>query len=431
MQRSKKIHKKSKIMIKLTKSIKTNVGVLCLVILSFLYSCEVEKIEPAKPVPDVEETDPTNQGSEEEKKPINEKITEIGTGSGNLEIKDIENQKYSIKAGTYKSINIENIKNIKIDGLGKVKINNGDIKIKNINGLTISGLTIENRSQPVIYISENADNLTLKDLVIKNITNSVISFSKNEKYDGSPQSFSENIHLINIQAENVGTLFGSQGGIKENGFYGLIKGFKLTNSKIINSPRLSNGIYLGLAEDYEISNNVINNVNTNNNEHNGIFHVLGNGKIFGNKVTNHQGNLTRAWLFSITKPGTVEIHNNIVYNSTRYGAFELQVPPKIKALSTFKPANAKVYNNTVGKLNTGEPKYFEGRLLDLYQTYGNVEIYNNLIFNLRDNILLNNMSNPKDTKIIKNSDNLYFKNQNDAVSDLTNFKSKISNIGAL
>src|SRR5690606_7353759 len=131
-------------------------------------------------------------------------------------------------------------------------------------------------------------------------------------------------------------------------------------STITNSPILSNAIYLGLAENYTISNNIINNVNTNNNEHNGIFFAKGNGKIFGNKITNHQGNAVRAWLFSISNTNAlVEIYDNIVYNSTRYGAFELQVRDDIKALPTFKPANAKIHNNTVGRLNTGEPKYFE------------------------------------------------------------------------
>src|SRR5690606_32028546 len=125
----------------------------------------------------------------------------------------------------------------------------------------------------------------------------------------------------------------------------------------------------------------------------------------------------------------VEIYDNIVYNSTRYGAFELQATPSIRELSTFKPANAKVYNNTVGKLNTGTPKFFEGRLLDLYNTDGTVEIFNNLSFNNRDEHLINKMSGPN-TKIIKNENNKYYWNSNEAVFDLNTFKSKISGIGA-
>src|SRR5690606_19393391 len=128
----------------------------------------------------------------------------------------------------------------------------------------------------------------------------------------------------------------SQGDVKEDGFYGLIKGFKLTNSIVKNSPKLNGLTSLGLAENYEMSNNVVDNVNASPkypnglNTHNGIFYAKGNGKIFNNKVTNYQGSVVRAWLLSITKAGVVEIHDNIAYNSTRYGAFELQVPPYIE-----------------------------------------------------------------------------------------------------
>jgi len=192
---------------------------------------------------------------------------------------------------------------------------------------------------------------------------------------------------------------------------------------------------VGCVEDYEVSNNVVNNVNKSdnypngNNNHNGIFHLNGNGKFFKNKITNHQGNGLRAWLFSITKPASVEIYDNIIYNSTRYSAFELQVPPYMEVLASFKPADAKIYNNTTGKLNTGQPKYYEGRIVDIYQTHGNVEVYNNLYFNMLDNEVSLNQSNPKDTKV-KESNNLYFKNAADAILDLVNFKSKSPGVGA-
>src|SRR5690606_22194987 len=118
-----------------------------------------------------------------------------------------------------------------------------------------------------------------------------------------------------------------------------------------------------------------------------IFFARGNGKVHNNRITNHQGNAVRAWPLTISEPGEIEIYNNIVYNSTRYGAFELQVNDITKSITWFKPANAKIYNNTVGRLNTGRPKFFQGRLLDLYQTYGEVELYNNLSFDMFDSVL--------------------------------------------
>ena len=106
--------------------------------------------------------------------------------------------------------------------------------------------------------------------------------------------------------------------------------------------------------------------------------------------------------------------------------FELQVPPYIKESALFKPATARLYNNTVGRMNTSK-KTFPGRLLDLYNTYSTLELYNNLLFEDNDDIVLNNMS---DTKITTNSNNIYKANYYDAVMDLTNFVSKVQSVGA-
>lgn len=433
------------------KAVSTSLPILACLILLFASSCEVEKIDPVAPAEVVEEpsqdaeTDSKNDsesdedsdtGSDKDSTGGDDKLEVIGSGSGTLVLKDIENKKYSIKPGIYSSFQLENIKSTSLEGFDKVKIKNGSIYMSRVNGLTLSGVMIEDSDQPAISIYDEANDLTIKNLSLKNIRNSAIRFLLDKRYDGSPASYSRNIHLINIKAENIGSLFGTKGEIKSDGFYGLIKGFKLTNSSIINSPRLSNGVYIGCVEDYEISNNIINNVNKSekytdgNNDHNGIFHVNGNGKIFKNTITNHQGNGVRAWLFSIAKPNAqVEIYENVVYNSTRYSAFELQVPPYMKALPSFVPANAKIYNNTIGRLNTGEPKFYEGRVVDIYQTYGNVAVYNNLYFNMRDNIISLNQSNENDTKV-KESNNRYFKQASDAVFDLTSFKSKVPGIGA-
>lgn len=394
-----------------------------------LQACEVEQIEPAKPESETEE--PKLDESKEPVKPDSsiQNSEVIGKGSGDLIIKNVQEKKYSIKPGTYKSITIEKVSNISIDGKNSVKVSGGMIHIVNTEGVTLSGVTIENNDKG-INISEKANNLTLKDLKLKNLPTYGISFKIARKYDGSESSLSKNIHLINIHADNVTAFFSSDGGIKNDGFYGLIRGFKLANSTIVNSPRLRSAVYLNAGEDYEISNNVVNNVNTANNDHNGIFHLKGNGKIFGNKISNHQGNGVRAWTFSTTKANSlVEIFDNIVYNSRRYSAFEVQVTPSIKNMKAFKPANSKIYNNTVGRMNTGQPKFYEGRVIDIYQTWGSVEVYNNLYFENRDNLVSLNHSNSKITQV-KESNNKYIQKSQDAVIDLISFRSKHANIGA-
>lgn len=409
-------------------------GLLSCFFLFFMYSCEVEKIEPAKPVEEENVIDSTEVDKEEEEKAQDSSSTEkgnrdtkiIGTGSGNIIINDSDGINYTIKPGHYTYMEFNNVSNSIIDGLEKVTVSGSIINMTNIDNVIFQNLSIEN-SPKGIKVHNRANNLTFNNLKLKNASG--INFSVNKKFDGSASSYSHNIVLTNIHAENTGLLFYSEGGIKKDGFYGLIKGLKIANNTVLNSPNYGSGVYVNLAEDFEISDNVVNNVNSQNSNHNGIFHVKGNGKIFNNKVTNHSGNAVRSWLFSITKPDAlVEIYNNIVYNSERYSAFEVQVTPGIKRMASFKPAHAKIYSNTVGKMNSGA-KYYEGRIVDIYQTYGTVEVYNNLYFDMRDHVVSLNQSNPNDTKV-EERNNKYFENASEAVIDLKSFRSKVPGIGA-
>ena len=363
--------------------------------------------------------------------PLSGETMVVGNGSGELILNDLTNKKITIKPGTYANFQFKNFKNVTIDGAHNVKIKGGGVHLTNMAGVTLMNFDVENSPYRAVDVYNVAHDLILKNLNLTNIGDVCMVFHANETYNGQSSSYSQNIQLLNIVADNISTFFGGSGGVTSNGFTGLIKNFKMSNCTIKNSPTLADGVFLGCAEDYEISNNRIENVNSKQGNHNGIFHLQGNGKVFNNTCTNHQGNMVRAWMCSITKPGSVEIYNNVVWNSTRYGAFELQVPPSLKAKKSFKPGIvAKVYNNTVGQLNTGAPKYFEGRLLDLYTLYAPVEVYNNLVFNNRDILILNNMSDRKVTPITKNSNNVYKDNASDAVEDLVTFRSRISGVGA-
>src|SRR5690606_38703176 len=114
-------------------------------------------------------------------------------------------------------------------------------------------------------------------------------------------------------------------------------------------------VFVPNVQDYDIHHNIVNNVNPSNNNHNGIFQMIGNGKFHNNKLTNFQGNAIRAWVFSRgTSPSTIEIYNNITYNTRKYGAFEIQGFDRyiISGKTTF--VNAKVYNNTAGKMNVSK-----------------------------------------------------------------------------
>src|SRR5690606_41874215 len=101
-------------------------------------------------------------------------------GSGYLILKDSKDKNYSIKAGTYSGVNLSNLQNVNITGLDKVKITGGTIDIGNVDGVTLSDLSIENHNQAAIYVHTSADNLTRKNLKLKNISNYGIRYDINK-----------------------------------------------------------------------------------------------------------------------------------------------------------------------------------------------------------------------------------------------------------
>src|SRR5690606_4804215 len=115
------------------KPIKLTMGAVSFLILFLFYSCEIERIDPAVPVEDVEEPtlespdsetdkgdddDTVQDSTESDEDPAggDQKLEVIGSGSGKLVIKDIENKRYSIKPGTYSSFHLENIKSTTLEG---------------------------------------------------------------------------------------------------------------------------------------------------------------------------------------------------------------------------------------------------------------------------------------------------------------------------
>lgn len=391
----------------------------------------------------------------------NQRTFIVGTGSGDLKIDGtniytngtkitLQNGDIiKIKGGSYNSITLTKITvpdgapPVTIQNSGTVELSNGNkpLMVTNANNLIIAGngtpnvdkgFRFINNPYRAVILNGKINNFTIRDMYFENIGDLGIIYEDLGKlvYDGSDNSFAQNLKFLNLYGNNVHTFIVLPGKLSNTDYYGVVKGLEIAGVSIVNSPELSTGVIVCNGYDYNIHNNYVNNINTAVDNHNGIFFLYGFGKFYNNFVSNHQGNAIRAWLYSIDNVmGTVEIYNNIVFNSRRYGAFELQVPETIKQLSLFKPANAKVYNNTAGSLNTGVPKYFEGRLLDLYMLYGGtLEIKNNLLFNDNDELFINNMS---DTKIIVNENNIYKKNTFDAVSDLTNFTSKFAGVGAV
>jgi len=377
---------------------------------------------------------------------------EVGTGSGYLTIDgtvlDLSTIKLiKIKGGTYKGIYIKNIAGtiaapITIKNNGQVIITEG-METDNAVNVAIEGdanpeikygFSFENIALRAIKLNRRIEGVTFKSMSFKNVLDYCIAGEKSNgeiAYDGSAATRNERLKILNCRFDNAGSIV-FNGALDKNTStdVGLFKDVEIAYNDFSNT-NAGTLCSFGNVQDYNIHHNTVNNVNPTNNNHNGIFYMQGSGNFHDNKLTNYQGNSIRMWLYSRgSNPVTVEIYNNICYNTRKYGGFEVQGFDRniYAGKSTF--ANAKVYNNTVGHMNTS--KDWEGQVLDLYNFGGTLEFFNNLGFDLvRVNLpvvgMINNMSN---TKISLESNNKYTNSQQEAVVDLNSFASRFSGIGA-
>lgn len=401
-------------------------------------------------VPEVPVTPPPNPNTGTDV-PADAIILDLGLGQGNLTIdgktlKISDNTLIRVKGGDYKSITIKNIlassdKPVFIKNDGLVTIS-GSMQTDNISNVIISGdyksdikygFSFSNISFRAIQMNGKMSGVTIKNMSFKDVRDYCISGEKTNgtslPYDGTAASRIENFKILNCLFDHTGAI--SFGGNLYNGTEdsGLFKNVEIAYNMFQNSDP---GTFCSFSnvQDYNIHHNVVNNVNLNNTNHNGVFFMQGNGSFHDNKLTNYQGNAIRMWLYSRgTMPVTVEIYNNICYNTKKYGGFELQAFERNMSPGKTTYANAKVYNNTVGKMNTSRD--WEGQVLDLYNTGGTLEYYNNLGFDLYGNRAIGNMiNNMSDVKIIKESNNKYLTSQSAAVNNLTTFVSLFAGIGA-
>src|SRR5690606_35928566 len=180
--------------------------------------------------------------------------------------------------------------------------------------------------------------------------------------------------ILNCRFDNTGSvIFG--GTLNKSEDTGLFKDVEIAYNVFQNTNKGSLVVFTNV-EDFDIHHNIVNNVNAKNNNHNGIFHMHGNGNFHHNELTNYQGNALRLWCYSRgNTPKTVEIHHNICYNTRKYGAFEIQAFDRNMVPGKTTYVNGKVYHNAVGKMNTA--KDWDGQILDLYNMRGGtLEYYN-------------------------------------------------------
>ncbi|MGN7205942.1 hypothetical protein ACTHQF_16840 [Pedobacter sp. SAFR-022] len=386
--------------------------------------------------------------------PADAKLINIGVGYGNLMIDGntlniTGNAKILIMEGAYQTVTLKNLiaqdgYRIYVKGSGVVSVTES-MYTDNLKNVTISGeinddikhgFKFQDIKYRAILMNGSLTGVTLKNLQFKNVSNYVIAGERSNgqdfRYLGTPETRTQKFKILNCIFENAGTIsFGGSFDKNKGEDTGFFQDVEIAYNTFQNTDAGSVCSFTNV-QNYNIHHNVVNNVNFTNNNHNGIFFMEGSGSFHDNKLTNYQGNAIRMWLYSRGNvPETNMIYNNICYNTRKYGAFELQAFERQIAPGKTTFVNAKVFNNTVGRMNTS--KDWDGQILDLYNTGGSLEFYNNLGFELVSNTAQpsNMIHNISGVKPLVDKNNLYYKTLNDAVYDNVNFKSKVPGIGAL
>ncbi|KIO78769.1 hypothetical protein TH53_01355 [Pedobacter lusitanus] len=337
---------------------------------------------------------------------VYKRTVNIGTGSGSLVFDGATfavqcNDLIKIKGGSYSSITIKNVISadgcpitFKNDGLVEVAGDYNAMSLSNLKNVVISGDGTAGLSKGFLFrdniyravvITGTLDKFTFQNAAFKNVKDLDISFKYNAVYDGTESSYSKNLKFLNISCDNTNQ-FMTTGGYIENGVvYGLVKDIEIANVDFQNAPDVGTVVFMGNAEDYNIHNNRINNINTANNNHNGIFQIAGNGRFHDNYISNHQGNSIRAWGHTVgSTPKDILIYNNIVINSRKYSGFEVQAYADRIVSGKTTYVNAIVFNNTCGNLNLSND--WQAAVVDVYSLQGGkCDVYNNLGYNFKPN----------------------------------------------
>ncbi|WP_428661640.1 hypothetical protein [Runella sp.] len=369
----------------------------------------------------------------------------VGTGSGNLSVDGGSlgirpGEIIAITPGTYTDLSFSNLTGtpsqpITLVANGSVEISGGGLSLENVSNLVITGYK---KSKNIFFHDVNyraitlsgsiPHGLTLEGIRLKNVNDYAISYNNPTPYDGTDATAFTDFKLLNCEFENTGPIHIDGGLNKLSGAInnGFCKNPEIAYCTFKNCPTSETLLYMGNVEGCDIHHNTLDEINANTEKHNGIFLLLGNGSVHHNKCTNHQGNFVRFWPFSQgTKPKEVLLYNNIVWNSRKYSALEVQSFENniIPGISTY--CNVKVFNNTVGKMNTTKPTVFVGVVVDVYNLQGgDIQIFNNLSFNQVETSSKDNVwSQQSSTTPSLNTNNRYFATSSMAgLTDEVSFK---------
>jgi hypothetical protein len=251
------------------------------------------------------------------------------------------------------------------------------------------GFICQNNSYRPTTITAVNRNMVFEYLSYRNIGDYSITITDKalKIWDGTDASLQgENLKFMYCKFDNCnGQVFTVDGDITKTNIIGLQKQFEVGFCTFINCNS-GDICFAAAADKYRVHDNYFNNINSTNNNDNGLFHMVGNGDFYQNFATNYQGHLIRMWTISFGKtPEDCLLYNNISFGSRKYSPFEWQSTSGLNVVAAPNTTycNIKINNNTSGNLNTSQTNSFDACLVDNYDmpVGSNLEVYNNLLYN--------------------------------------------------
>lgn len=414
---------------------------LCFVLSGFMVassSCNrpIESLLPSSQ--DSVDAEKPSPPDEDDIPPSNPVGPVVHMGEGNNEDMVIDGEKTHfdchttvyIKGGNYRSITIKNVQQaagcpVTFTNDGLIILKNAEMRISNASHITVTGdvangdskgFSFLDNSYRALVLSDRIHHVTLSNMSFSNVRDYVISYNNQTIYKGTDETATKDLRIRKMDCEKSGPFInfsGSKNGSTVNGMY---RGLEIAYINYRDSPSVGIVVYVPNAESFNIHHNTFNNVNTKNDNHNAMFQIHGNGEFHNNYISNFQGNSLRARPFSFGNTAKeLLIYNNIVVNSRKYSAFEVQTFAEdlIGRGNTY--ANIKVFNNTCGNLNLSSDWY--GVVLDAYTVSGaKCEVFNNLAFHFpapHPKSMIVSYMGLNDNDLIEH-DNYYYRTANEA-----------------
>lgn len=327
--------------------------------------------------------------------PPSQRTFNVGAGSGNLVIDGADqtkpwyplqdNDKFVIAAGSYQTIDIQNINKItEVEGVNENDVITMYGVIKNATGLVVSNLNYKDSAQRSLVMSETLKDIIITDCKFANISNYAIHLDgKSVVY---PAKAAENIKILYCDFGASGNVFMegqvnySGGSPVDNGF---IDGFEVAYCTFHDTTSQGTLVSLGNSVNYKIHHNTVKNVNltvTPGTLHARLFFAKGIGEMYNNRAEDYYGNLCVQWLFTRgSTPASTRMYNNIGINSQYYSLLEVQTPAELTGAGVTY-ATPEIYYNTA--INMGQhpnltQANFASVVVDVYVLNGATPIIRN------------------------------------------------------